>query len=172
MFVKLYITFKVKLSFLAALYYNPKNPRSITATRETSSSLVSRPPDFWIWVLGSVLDSGKCSGFWEVFWDPGKCFGFWQVFWILGSVFGSWEVFMDSGKRFGFWEVFWILGSVYGFWEVFWIMESVLSLWATVYISSCAPIKSKLQHPRPGKPKAFELLKIGSFQYSSPHGPK
>ena len=139
MFAKLYITFKVKLSFLAALYYNPKNPRSITVTRETSSSLVSRPPDLWIWVLGSVLDSGKCSGFWEVFWilgsvlDFGKCFGFWEVFldpgkcfWILGSVFGSWEVFMASGKRFGFWEVFWILGSVYGFWEAFWILGSVL----------------------------------------------
>ena len=66
---------------------------------------------------------------------------------------------MDSGKRFGFWEVFWIMGSV-------------LSLWATVSISSCAPIKSKLQHPRPGKPKACELLKIGSFKYSSPHEPK
>ena len=113
MFVKLYITFKVKLSFLAALYYNPKNPQSITATRETSSSLVSRPPDFWIWVLGSVLDSGKCSGFWEVFRILGSVFGTWEVFWILASV-------LDSGK------CFWILGSVYGFWEVFWILGSVL----------------------------------------------
>ena len=113
MFVKLYITFKVKLSFFAALYYNRKNLRSIMATRETSSSLVSRPPDFWIWVLGSVLDSGKCSAFWEVFWDSGKCL------WLLGSVYG-------------FWEVFWILESVYGFWEVFWILGSALSLWGTV----------------------------------------
>ena len=54
----------------------------------------------WFWILGSVLDSGKCFGFWEVFLDSGKCF------WILGSVFGFWEVFLDSGK------CFWILGSV------------------------------------------------------------
>ena len=27
-----------------------------------------------IWILGSVLDSGKCFGFWEVFLDSGKCF--------------------------------------------------------------------------------------------------
>ena len=101
---------------------------------------------FWevFWVLGSVLeygkcfavwevlDSGKCFGFWEVFWILGSVFGFWEVFWILGSVFGFWEVFLDSGKCFGFWEVFldsgkcfWILGSVldsgkcFGFWEVF-----------------------------------------------------
>ena len=32
------------------------------------------------WILGCVLDSGKCSEFWEVFWflgnglDSGKCF--------------------------------------------------------------------------------------------------
>ena len=94
MFFKLYITFKVELSFLAALYYNPKNPRSITATRETSSSLVSRPPDFWIWVLENVLDSGKCFGILGSVLDFGKCFGFWEVFsdpgkcfLILGSVF-------------------------------------------------------------------------------------
>ena len=29
--------------------------------------------------------------------DSGKCFGFWEVFWILGSVCGFWEVFVDSG---------------------------------------------------------------------------
>ena len=28
-----------------------------------------------------------------------------------------------------------------------------------------APINSKLQHPPPGKPRAFELLKIGSFKF-------
>ena len=44
------------------------------------------------WILGRVLDSGKCFGFREVFWnlgrvlDSGKCFGFWEVFWILVSV--------------------------------------------------------------------------------------
>ena len=80
MFVKLYITFKVRLSFLAALYYNPKNSQSITATREISSSLVSRPPDFWIWVLGSVLDSGKCFAILGSVLDFGQCFGFWEVF--------------------------------------------------------------------------------------------
>ena len=46
---------------------------------------------FWIlevfWILGSVLDSGKCFGFWNVFLDSAKCF------WILRSV-------LDSGKRF------------------------------------------------------------------------
>ena len=95
------------------------------------------------WVLGSVLDYGKCFavwevldsgkcvvwkvfGFWEVFCcvgsvlDSGKCFGFWEVFCCVGSVFGFWEVFLDSGK------CFWILGSVFGFWEVFWILGSVL----------------------------------------------
>ena len=58
------------------------------------------------WILGSVLDSGKCFGFWEVFRilesvsDSRKCF------WILGSVLAFWEVFWHSGKCFG------ILGSV------------------------------------------------------------
>ena len=58
------------------------------------------------WILGSVLDSGKCSGSGKCFeilasvLDSGKCF------WILGSVF-------DPGK------CFWILRSVYGFWKVF-----------------------------------------------------
>ena len=50
---------------------------------------------FWkvFWILGRVLDSGKCFGFWDVFLDSGKCF------WILESV-------LDAGK------CFWILGSV------------------------------------------------------------
>ena len=45
------------------------------------------------WILGSVLDS----------W---KCFGFWKCFWILESVsdswncFGFWEVVLDSRKCF------------------------------------------------------------------------
>ena len=51
------------------------------------------------WILGSVLDSGKCFGFWEVFRILGR-------FRILGSVFGFWEAFWHSGKCFG------ILGSV------------------------------------------------------------
>ena len=34
--------------------------------------------------------------------DSGKCFGFWDVFWILGRVLGSGTCF-------------WILGRVYGF---------------------------------------------------------
>ena len=56
------------------------------------------------WILGCDF------GFWEVFLDSGpdvvldsgKCFGYWDVFWILGSVFG--------------WEVFWNLGSVLSLW--------------------------------------------------------
>ena len=53
-----------------------------------------------LWMLGSVLASGKCS---EV------CFRFWDVSWILRSA-------LDSEKCFGFWKVF--LGSVacFGFW--------------------------------------------------------
>ena len=45
--------------------------------------------------------------------DSGKCFGFWEVFWILGSV-------LDSGK------CFWILGSVLDSGKCFWIVGSVL----------------------------------------------
>ena len=26
------------------------------------------------WILGRVLDSGKCFGFWDVFFDFGACF--------------------------------------------------------------------------------------------------
>ena len=37
-------------------------------------------------ILGSVFDSGKCFGFWEVFCSVGSVFGFWEVFWIPGSV--------------------------------------------------------------------------------------
>ena len=51
-----------------------------------------------IWILGSVLDSGKCFGFWEVFLDSGTCFGLWDVFWILGRVFGFLEVFWNLGS--------------------------------------------------------------------------
>ena len=49
--------------------------------------------------VGSVLDPGKCFGFWDVFYDS------WKGFWILGRV-------LDSGKCFVVWEVFWILESV------------------------------------------------------------
>ena len=43
---------------------------------------------FWevFWILGSVLNSGKCFGFWEVFLNSEKCFGFPEVFLIFGSV--------------------------------------------------------------------------------------
>ena len=58
----------------------------------------------------TLLDSGTCFGFWEVFCDSGTCFGFWDMlwmdmFWILGRV-------LDSGMFFGFWDMFWILGCV------------------------------------------------------------
>ena len=81
------------------------------------------------WVLGSVLDYGKCFAVWEVL-DSGKCvvwkeFGFWEVFCCVGSV-------LDSGKCFVVWEVFLDSGKCFGFWEVFWILGSVLSLWATI----------------------------------------
>ena len=45
------------------------------------------------------LDSGSVL-------DSGKCFGFWEVFWILERVFGFCKVFLDSEKCFGFWEAF------------------------------------------------------------------
>ena len=45
----------------------------------------------WFWILGSVLDSGKCLWILGRVLDSGKCFGFWDVFWILGRV-------LDSGK--------------------------------------------------------------------------
>ena len=41
-----------------------------------------------------------------MFLDSGKCFGFWEVFWILERVFGFCKVFLDSEKCFGFWEAF------------------------------------------------------------------
>ena len=34
----------------------------------------------------TLLYSGKCFGFWDVFLDSGKCFGFWEAFQFLGSV--------------------------------------------------------------------------------------
>ena len=58
-------------------------------------------------LLHNTVDSGKCFGFWEVFWilenvlDSGRCF------WILGSVLDSEGCFwilgsvLDSGKCFG-----------------------------------------------------------------------
>ena len=51
------------------------------------------------WILGNVLDSGKCFGFWDVVWILGSVLYFGKCFWILGNV-------LDSGK------CFWILGSV------------------------------------------------------------
>ena len=70
------------------------------------------------WILGSILDSGKHFGFWEVFWILGSVFGFWDIFLILGSVLGSGTCFS-------------ILRSVTGLWDVFWILGHVLSLRAT-----------------------------------------
>ena len=49
-----------------------------------------------------------------------------------------------------------------------------LSSKSDVYVLFYAPIKSKLQHlpspPPPGKARAVELLKIGSFQIPAPSG--
>ena len=63
-------------------------------------------------ILGRVLDSGMCFGFWEVFWvlgrvlDSGKCFGFRDVFldsgtcfWILGRVLDSGTCFVPTSHR-------------------------------------------------------------------------
>ena len=109
------------------IYYLPRRLLNslnglLTGQKARTASLVTRPKA----VLGSLLDSGKCFRFYEVFWilgcvlDSGKCFhGFWEVFCRVGSV-------LDPGKCFGSWDVFWILGRVFGFWEVFWILESVL----------------------------------------------
>ena len=46
------------------------------------------------------MDSGKCFGFWDIFFASGKCFGFWDVFLDSGKCFGFWDVFLDSGKCF------------------------------------------------------------------------
>ena len=65
-----------------------QNVKTLPRIQNTSQN----PKLFWI--LGCVLDSGKC--FWilgSVILDSGKCYGFWDVFWILGSVFEFWEVF-------------------------------------------------------------------------------
>ena len=109
---------------------------------------------FWevLWILGSVLDSGKCFGILERVLDSGKCFVVWEVFWIMGNVFDygkcfvMWEVFGSVGSVFGFWEVFLDSGKCFGFWEVFWILGSVLSLWATIHI---APELSNGEKPTP-----------------------
>ena len=58
------------------------------------------------WILGSVLDSGTCFGFWKVFLDSGKCFSILGRVLDSGNCFGFWEVFLDSGT------CFWILGRV------------------------------------------------------------
>ena len=50
-------------------------------------------------ILGRVLDSGMCFGFWEVFWVLGRVFGFWDVFWILGSVLDSGTCFVPTSHR-------------------------------------------------------------------------
>ena len=47
----------------------------------------------------TLLYSGKCFGFWDVFLDSGKCYLYY------GKCFGFWDVFLDSGKRLSFWEV-------------------------------------------------------------------
>ena len=47
----------------------------------------------------TLLYSGKCFGFWDVFLDSGKCYLY------SGKCFGFWDVFLDSGKRLSFWEV-------------------------------------------------------------------
>ena len=56
---------------------------------------------FWdvFWILGHVLDSGKCFVILRLVLNSGKCFKFWEMFWILGSV-------LDSGTCCRFWEVF------------------------------------------------------------------
>ena len=48
----------------------------------------------------SVLDSGTCGGFLEVFLNSGKCFWILGRVWILGSIFRFWEVFLNSGTCF------------------------------------------------------------------------
>ena len=112
MFFKLYITFK-KSSPSLQLYITTQ--RILDRSRQRAKrrlpwypGLLISGSGFWevFWILGSVLDSGKCSGSGKCFeilasvLDSGKCFS------ILASVFGSWEVFMDSGKCFEFREVF------------------------------------------------------------------
>ena len=66
------------------------------------------------WILGSILDFGKCFGFWGVFLVSGTYSWFW------GSVLGSVTCFS-------------ILRSVTGLWDVFWILGHVLSLRATAW---------------------------------------
>ena len=58
------------------------------------------------WILGSVLDSGMCFEFWEVYLDSGMCF------WILGSFLGSGDVFWILEI-----EVFWKLWATVGYWR-------------------------------------------------------
>ena len=69
---------------------------------------IHKESDWYLrWLIGTkhfpesktVLDSGSCFVFWEVFLRSGKCFGSWNVFWTLGCTF-------ISGKCFRFWEVF------------------------------------------------------------------
>ena len=78
-----------------------ENPKALVITQNTSP----KPK--------TLLDSGKCFGFGDMFLDSGKCFGFWNVF-------------LDSGTCFGFCEVFFL------FWDELWILGSVLSLSDTV----------------------------------------
>ena len=79
------------------------NPKHVPKTKNTFKNPNTSQKHFWILgsVLDTLLDSGKCFRFWEVFWILERVFGFWDVFWILGSVFffilGR---VMDSGKCF------------------------------------------------------------------------
>ena len=52
------------------------------------------------WILGSVLGSGKCFGFWKVFRVVGSVFEFWEVFWHSTKCFGILGSVLDSGKCF------------------------------------------------------------------------
>ena len=45
------------------------------------------------------LDSGKCVRILGRVLDSGTCFGFWDVFWILGSVLGSGTCFVPTSYR-------------------------------------------------------------------------
>ena len=75
-----------------------QNPKHVPEFKNTFQNrdlgcVLDSGKSFWIWILGSVLDSGMCFWILGSFLDSGKCF------WILERV-------LDSGK------CFWILGSV------------------------------------------------------------
>ena len=81
-------TFQSPKHFPESKTLRSENPKALVITQNTSP----KPK--------TLLDSGKCFGFGDMFLDSGT------RFWILGRVLDFVKCFFYSGTSYGFWEVF------------------------------------------------------------------